>query len=179
MYVDILILAHLLIRPQHGYEIKKNVGNVLGSGVTINNNLLYPALRRFEEMGAVEREIERQQGKPDRHIYRLTDLGREILHDLLREFPLDIARSDSEFLTRISFFELLDPEARLDILLTREKAQRSTLAHLAHMRALAEEDEPDNRNPYAVKVLTFLERQVRQELEWIEELKQEARGAIA
>lgn len=174
MYVDILILAHLANRPQHGYEIKKNVGRVLGTGVAINNNLLYPALRRFEEMGAVEREVERQQGKPDRHVYHLTDLGREILHDLLREFPEDIAGNDAEFLVRIGFFDLLDSEARRDILTTREKVQRDELSHLRQMMPLAEEDE--ERHPYALRVLTHLERRIQHELDWIAELKREGEG---
>src|SRR5579859_4626061 len=98
MYVDIIILASLAMRPQHGYEIKKNVGLVLGAEYALNNGVLYPTLRRFEEMGAIEREVERQPGKPDRHIYHVTEVGREILHDLLCEYPPEQVRQQNEFL---------------------------------------------------------------------------------
>lgn len=54
-YVDILILRNLVARPAHGYEIKKGVERVLGGAFAINNNVLYPALRRFEEIGAIEK----------------------------------------------------------------------------------------------------------------------------
>src|SRR5215208_3338953 len=55
-YVDILILQNLIARPAHGYEIKKSVERIMGGAFAVNNNVLYPALRRFEEMGAVEAE---------------------------------------------------------------------------------------------------------------------------
>jgi DNA-binding PadR family transcriptional regulator len=36
--------------------------------VSLNNNVLYPALKQFEELGAVVREVVPQEGKPNRHI---------------------------------------------------------------------------------------------------------------
>jgi len=54
VYFDILMLRVLADEPQHGYEIKKRVERILG-GRSINNNVLYPALRRFGEQGAIER----------------------------------------------------------------------------------------------------------------------------
>jgi DNA-binding PadR family transcriptional regulator len=75
-YVDILILQNLIARPAHGYEIKKSVERIMGGAFAVNNNVLYPALRRLEEMGAVEKEVARQEGKPGRHVYRATEQGR-------------------------------------------------------------------------------------------------------
>lgn len=175
MYVDIVILANLASRPQHGYEIKKNVGMVLGAEHTLNNGVLYPTLRRFEEMGAVEREVERQAGKPDRHIYHLTQLGREILHDLICEFPPEVARDQVEFIVRVSFFELVEPSERREILAARAAALgRSLETHERIVRLVAEERMPMPR--YARQVLSFLADQVRLEREWIERLMRESTG---
>lgn len=170
MYVDILILAHLTKQPAHGYEIKKRVEQTLSGSVAINNNLLYPALRRFEEMGAVVREVERQLGRPDRHIYRLTDRGEEVLHGLLRDFTPELARDDAEFLVRVAFFDLLDAPARLEIVRTREAVLRARLAHFARVLP------PDRRaeHPGGARVIAFLSRQIQQELEWIAVLMREA-----
>ncbi len=93
MLADMLILAALLSRPMHGYEIKKTYDQALGGLVTLHHNQLYPALRRFEAMGAVSCEALEQPGKPDRHIYRLTDLGLSELREMLRDFPPTIRRS--------------------------------------------------------------------------------------
>ena len=170
MYVDILILSHLVDRPGHGYQIKKSVERILGSGFTMNNNLLYPALKRFEEMGAVEREIERQEGKPDRHVYRATELGAAIRQDMLREFPAQAAHNDAEFQTRVAFFDSLEPEDRLRILKTREEVLKTRLEHLSRMNPKAEDS---YEHPYAERVVEFQRRQAQQELEWIGELARE------
>ncbi len=169
MYVDILILSYLSVRPQHGYEIKKSVEQVLGADFSLNNGMLYPALRRFEEMGAVERRVERQQGKPDRHIYSVTPLGNEVLHDLLCEFPPEVARNASEFVVRVALFNMLEPRERLDILTARRSILRRSLDHHEQIRAMVDAEKlpmPD----YAQRVLSFQERQHRDEMAWIEEM---------
>ena len=130
---------------------------------------LYPALRRFEQMGAIEREIERQQGKPDRHIYHLTALGHELLRDLLCEFPPEVARRMSEFFVRVSFFELLEPPERLAILDARRAFLLGALALHERIRAkVAAERLPFP--PHAQQVLRFQEGQTRAELAWVESL---------
>lgn len=171
MYVDILILAHLAQRPYHGYELKRDVERVLGDSFSINNNHLYPALRRFEEMGAITREVERQPGRPDRHIYQITDRGNEVLQDLLRDFPLTLARDENEFQTRVAFFHLLDPEGRRAILVTRQEALRQKLMHLEWSRSQVSSDHSEFF--YVTRLLTFQEQQIQQELDWIAELMQE------
>jgi len=172
MYVDILILANLAERPQHGYEIKKSVEQVVGPEVSLNNGLLYPTLRRFEQMGAIEREVERQHGRPDRHVYHLTPLGREILHDLLCEFPPTLARNDTEFFVRIAFFDELEPPERLAVLAVRRDSLRQSLDHHERIRStIAGERLPFPH--YARQVMGFQERQIRAELEWVASLTAE------
>lgn len=56
MYSDIVILRGLLNTPKHGYEIKKYIERVTGG--LLNNNTLYPALRRFEQRGEIEKVAE-------------------------------------------------------------------------------------------------------------------------
>ena len=73
-YIEILLLRHLTRRPAHGYELRKRVERT--TGVRLNNNSLYPALRRFEEAGAVTRSEQPQEGRPPRLVYALTPLGR-------------------------------------------------------------------------------------------------------
>jgi len=49
------MLRVLADQERHGYEIKKQVERILG-GRSINNNVLYPALRKFEaDLGTDDR----------------------------------------------------------------------------------------------------------------------------
>jgi DNA-binding PadR family transcriptional regulator len=172
MYLDILVLAHLAHRPAHGYEIKKRVDASLGSR-RLNNNVLYPALRRFEEAGAIEGELVPQQGVPPRRVFHLTEAGQDLLRSLLEDYPEDLAASDEEFLTRLAFFHLVAPPVRLDILTTRQKALRRRIDHLDEMARLAGTGD----QPYAVRLLAFQLRQAESELGWVAEMADEARSS--
>src|SRR2546430_994690 len=98
--------------PRHGYEIKKDIDRALGGMVVLNNKTLYLVLKRFEEMGAITREVVVQEGKPNRHLYALTERGVEVLQTALRDFGPEQAGSEAEFFTRVSFFDFLEVEER-------------------------------------------------------------------
>jgi DNA-binding PadR family transcriptional regulator len=170
MYVDILILAELIAQPCHGYELKRHVEHLLGNALTINANQLYPALRRFEEMGAVTRDVEHQNGRPDRHIYHITDRGTEVLQQLLQDFSTELAYSDGEFMTRVAFFHLLDWSACLEILATRIEVQRLRLERLEQSSLSVSMDAPNYL--YVTQLLTFQQEQIRREILWITTLMQ-------
>lgn len=169
MFLDILILAMIREEPRHGYDIKKRVGGVLGLGVTLNNNILYPALRRFEEDGVVKSKLEPQEGSPARRVFRLTPKGREHLQTLLEDFPAERAESDPEFLVRLAFFDLIDRGARLDILKTRRQVLEKELEHLGRMR---EQLQP-GRQRYPAALVEFLIGGIQREVDWIVGLQQQ------
>src|SRR5579875_340329 len=167
MLADMLILAALLSRPMHGYEIKKTYDQALGGLVTLHHNQLYPALRRFEAMGAVSCEALEQPGRPDRHIYRLTDLGLSELREMLRDFPPTIARNDMEFYVRFALFGFLEPEDRVQILRTRIQALQSRLRDRERYQNYLASPIVDKLQPYVEKLNTFNSQQLHAELAWL------------
>src|SRR2546428_8403457 len=116
MYSEILILAMLRQGPRHGYEIKKDIDRALGGMVTLNNKTLYLALKHFEEGGAATRQVTPQEGKPNRHLYQLTERGIDLLQAYLQDFPASQASNDAEFFTRVAFFDYLEVPEREAIL---------------------------------------------------------------
>src|SRR5260370_17414482 len=108
MYSEILILAMLRQGPQHGYEIKKDIDRALGGMVVLNNKTLYLALKHFEEIGAVTRQVIPQEGKPNRHLYELTERGIELLQASLRDFPASKPSHHPTFSTRVAYFHYLE-----------------------------------------------------------------------
>jgi DNA-binding PadR family transcriptional regulator len=171
MYSEIVILAMLRQGPRHGYEIKKDVERALGGLVPLNNKTLYLALKRFEEMGAVTRQVIPQEGKPNRHLYQLTEHGIELLQVSLRDFPTEHAGNDAEFFTRVAFFDYLEVNEREAILIKRLAYLEGCLSYLQAMQHLA--DTQDHANPSGIsmssaqRVLAFHTRRVRNEYEWI------------
>src|SRR3569833_4156457 len=98
----------------HGYELRKAAE--ASTGHTLSNNSLYPTLRRFGDAGAVSRSAEEQEAKPPRHVYTITDVGRELLHDMLADFPAELALSQKKKHTRVGSFSRLDPPERARVL---------------------------------------------------------------
>jgi len=119
----------------HGYELRKRVEQT--TGVVLHNYSLYPALRRFEEAGAVTKTAQPQNGRPPRLVYTLTEVGQELLHDMLADFPPEQAADEGEFLARLGQVSLLSSAERAVVLAARARAVRDQLAHLGAMRELA------------------------------------------
>jgi len=170
MLADMLILAALLSRPMHGYEIKKTHDQTLGGLVTLHHNQLYPALRRFEAMGAVRREAIEQQGKPDRHIYHLTNHGLFELREMLRDFPHTIARNDMEFSVRFALFGFLEPEDRVKILQMRMQVLQSRFQDKGQYQKYLDSPIVGKVLPYVEKLNTFNDKQIHAELEWLAQM---------
>jgi len=173
MFIEILVLGHLVSGPAHGYEIKQRVRRSIGAAQGLNNNILYPALRRLDEMGAVRSELVQQGASPPRRVYRLTDHGLDVLRGIVEDFPQESALNDGEFNTRLAYFELIDPSARLEILRTRAAAVENLLDHLR--RSLVETT-AQGRRPYAPRLIEFLIAQRESELRFLEILAREEEG---
>jgi DNA-binding PadR family transcriptional regulator len=171
MYSEILILAMLRQGPRHGYEIKKDIDRALGGMITLNNKTLYLDLKHFEEIGAVTRQVIPQEGKPNRHLYQLTERGIELLQAYLRDFPASQAGSDAEFFTRVAFFDYLEVPEREAILSVRLAYLEGRLSYLRTLQHLAEaEDCAPNMGismSHAQRVLAFHTRRIRDEYAWI------------
>ncbi len=171
MYSEIVILAMLMPGPRHGYEIKKDVDRALGGMVALNNKTLYLALKRFEEMGAVTRQVIVQEGKPNRHIYELTERGIEVLQASLRDFGPEQAGVDAEFFTRVSFFDFLEVPEQETILRSRLAYLQRGLEYLNSLQEMADEDEGCAKiipsRTHAKRVLAFHIKRIRDEYEWI------------
>ncbi len=168
-YIEILILRNLSRRPAHGYELRKRVEAV--TGVVLNNNSLYPALRRFEEAGAVTRTAHPQQGRPAKLVYELTDVGRQLLHDMLAELPPDQADDDVEFMTRLGQFGLLSPAERSAVLDARDAALADRLERVAGLRERADSE------PWSMLVTAQIMAKAQSERAWLRGLRELAAGS--
>jgi DNA-binding PadR family transcriptional regulator len=149
---------------RHGYEIKKTVERILG-GQSINNNVLYPALRRFEDQGAIQRvAVLAGPGRPARNVYRLTDTGHDLLQAMIRDADPALIADENEFHTRVAFFGDLDADDRLKIISARRQIVEGHLANLAALRPDAE------ALPWGLRVMDFTVERYRQELTWLDAL---------
>ncbi len=191
--LELAILGTLQEQPLHGYELKKRVGETLGSAWAISFGSLYPALRRLERDGAIEvvdpttvstpaipatgslagdlaAARMRRSGKPNRRTrkaYRITEHGAARLLEMLLD-P-DSADDERTFALKVAFCGSLDRSGRLQLLERRR-------ANLADDLTRARQVEPRRSDRYARSLVEHRTESVERDLQWVDSLIAVERG---
>jgi PadR family transcriptional regulator, regulatory protein AphA len=105
METDQVILGLLMSGPKSGYKIKNITGKLM-MAFNLSLNQIYPALRKLEAGGLVKKDVVYQTGKPNMHVYSLTERGREGFYQSLTSPPAPIDYQ-LDFLTKAFFFRFL------------------------------------------------------------------------
>lgn len=87
------VMGILSLGPMSGYEIRKTIEGSLGNFWSESYGQIYPILKSLLAEGLVTRRTETQEGRPSRHVYALTEVGRENLVEWLgRPVEQDVRR---------------------------------------------------------------------------------------
>lgn len=165
----------------HGYELRKQLGAMLGPFWQVSWGSLYPTLRRLAKSGAVEKVAEpgprRARGAkssaitPGRRktVYRITPRGEETFTHMLEE----TAAVDAEHFTlKLAFFRYMRPEARLALLERRRAYLLDKLAQFkANLSAYKEKVDP-----YSLSLQNHGMAATESDLAWVDELITKERG---
>jgi DNA-binding PadR family transcriptional regulator len=81
------ILGLLSQCDMSGYDIKKAIEKSLGNFWNESYGQIYPVMKDLSDDGLVVKSVERNEGKPDRHVYSITDNGKKELREWLMEPP--------------------------------------------------------------------------------------------
>lgn len=103
-----------------GYEIKKCVEESFGYFLEISQSSIYPALAELHREGLVSRTEVRQEGRPDKKVYRLTAPGWGAFREGLARSP-GRHRVRSEFVLLLMFAQYLSPARVTELLDQRER----------------------------------------------------------
>ena len=151
--IELPVLGLLKDRDMHGYELRKQLGAMLGPFWQVSWGSLYPTLRRLAKAGAVEKletEVPVRRTRQPRmtaaktrtrtrattgaslssgrrkNVYRITPLGEQMFTSMLEETA---AAVDAEHFTlKLAFFRYLQPETRLALLERRRAYLQDKLA---------------------------------------------------
>jgi DNA-binding PadR family transcriptional regulator len=164
--LGLIVLWQLFEGPMHVYRIQKMFESQ-GKDRVVNlrsRASLYQAIERLERYELVEvYETRREAGYPDRIVYAITDTGREVAREWLREMLHNTEGEYPEFITALSILFGLPPdEAQAELELRAEKLQA----------ALADTERSLADAPAALPRLFLLEEEYRKamleaELSWV------------
>ncbi|MDQ4096077.1 MAG: PadR family transcriptional regulator [Actinomycetota bacterium] len=179
--LELPVLGLLKERSMHGYELRKELGAMLGPFWGVSWGSLYPTLRRLAKVGAVEkvaddakprrtrsrassRTTTRNTGGRRKTVYRITPLGDETFRRMLEETGPAI---DTEHFTlKLAFFRYLQPEKRVALLERRRAYLQEKLAqfktNLLNYR--------ERMDTYALSLQSHDMAATESDIAWIDEL---------
>lgn len=171
----------------HGYELRKQLGAMLGPFWQVSWGSLYPTLRRLAKAEAVEKVADEKPkrapktargAKPApalssgrrKTVYRITPTGEAMFREMLEETAASV---DTEHFTlKLAFFRYLQPETRLALLERRRAYLQEKLAQFkANMR-----DYRERIDSYTLSMQNHSMASTQSDIEWIEELIQKERS---
>jgi DNA-binding PadR family transcriptional regulator len=174
--LEFAILGLLQQSPMHGYELRKQLAEVLGGLRSISYGSLYPALKRMHAAGliAIDEPARHEllpadapplTGRRGKVVYRITAEGKERFHDLVSQTGPE-AYDDGLFGVRLAFFRHTAADVRLRILEGRrrtvERQREGLRASLARTR--------ERLDRYTLELQRHGLESVDREVRWLSEL---------
>lgn len=111
MALSYAMLGILSYGPMTGYNLKKVFDKSISQVWVASLSQMYRELSLLEKKGYVSSCIEKQEDRPDKKIYTITEAGENAFNNWLRDFPekLSFPHRDA-FMLRIFFGSKLEPE---------------------------------------------------------------------
>jgi DNA-binding PadR family transcriptional regulator len=123
--IGLIVLGTLIEAPMHVYRMQKLIEQ-RGKHRVVNvrsRASLYQTLDRLVRLGLVEvHETIRDEARPERTVYAITDAGREVAGEWLREMLRTTGGEYPEFIAAVSVMMMLAPDdARAQLELRAER----------------------------------------------------------
>ena len=163
------MLGMLSIDPMSGYDIKKRVGESISNFWTESYGQIYPILKSLVAERLVTKTVERGAGKPDRHVYALTERGREELQRWLTEGVTPKVERN-ELLLKLFFGEEVSCAANIRHIEAFRELQRGLLDKYQAIEKQIKAEYAGNSNlPYWLLTISYGQHVSRALLDWCDE----------
>lgn len=159
------LLALLLERPMHGYELFRLFALDLGHVWHLSQSQLYATLQRLQARGWIQATVAAAERGAERHVFSLTPVGRAQAETWLHTpSRCSVQLIRLELPTRLYILERLAPQD-LPEFLARQRAEilRGLEALQAHCRSV-----PDSQ-PYHRMACSLRIHQLQALLQWFDE----------
>ncbi|MEU3519915.1 PadR family transcriptional regulator [Streptomyces sp. NPDC006654] len=161
------LLALLAHGPAHGYELKRDLEQLLGAAYPQPNiGQIYVTLGRLEKSGLIEGEEVEQSSRPNKKIYQLTDAGQEALQGWF-EATSEEPRVRDEFFMKL----VLAPHTGLADQIALINRQRRH--YLNTMRDLSRTAAEDRDNRISQLLIEGAMLHLQADLDWLERCQEE------
>jgi DNA-binding PadR family transcriptional regulator len=130
---ELLLLGLLKERPKHGYQIKKEIKEILSLFTGVDLKSIYYPLKILEKKGLVAKHIDKAGRRPMRLVYALTAKGESHFQELLTKSFLNFKRPQFSLDLSLYFLRYIRPTIARRRLHGRMLVLRKLSADMVHM----------------------------------------------
>ncbi|MYS42830.1 PadR family transcriptional regulator [Streptomyces sp. SID5998] len=164
--LELAILGFLYDTPLHGYELRKRITALTGHVRPVAESTLYPAIKRLEKAGLLERATEPGAVAAPRHVLTLTEDGRSELRRRLAEPVQRDITDENRWFTVLAFLRhLADPAAQAAVLRRRLSFLETPASFFYEGDRPLRAEELDD--PFRRGILTVARATTQAELAWL------------
>jgi PadR family transcriptional regulator AphA len=170
------LLGMLLHGPMSGYDMKKFSDSSITHFWSENYGHIYPILKRMEKETLVKSDIVRTSGRPNRHLYTLTEKGKEIFLEWLKK-PADAEIRRNEFLLKLFFAGALTVQDVVRIIEHEKIRNERVLSIYNHIgQEYIKKIDKEGAKKFAYITLSYGKKLASARDLWFEEVLRELKG---
>ncbi len=163
------ILGMLSITQMSGYDIKKRIEESISNFWKESYGQIYPILKGLVAERLVTKKVEKGSGKPDRHLYALTERGRKELQRWLSEGATPKVERN-ELLLKLFFGEEVSLATNVHHIELYRELQRGLLEkYQAIEKAIKDEYKNNSNLPYWLLTVRHGQYVSQALLDWCDE----------
>ncbi len=163
------ILGMLSERPMSGYTIMQKIKSHINFFWSESSGQIYPILKKIEQEELATKEVQLQEGKPNKNVYTITDKGIQELQTWL-EAPDELQSNRNELLLKLFFAQKMPIEKTLGKLLEHQTKMKNRLKQFEEVNHFLINDQKDHPNlVYWHSTLRMGMLRVEAEITWTEE----------
>lgn len=165
------ILGILSIGPHTGYDIKQHMEHSTQYFWKENYGQIYPALAELLKNKDVSVRVQRQNGKPDKKIYSITEQGKELLKNWLSR-PMEhmVMLKKNELLLKVFFGSNTSTDIIIGHILDHKKKLEEALQIFLGLEEWLLKQDPNDPNiKYWIITNNYGKRQFSSLIHWCDE----------
>ncbi|GCE31366.1 hypothetical protein KDA_68500 [Dictyobacter alpinus] len=163
------VMGVLSLYPGSGYDIKKFMEYSTSNFWSESYGQIYPILKQLEEEGLAVRHAEKQEGKPEKYIYTLTETGKTVLQAWLSESVASTGERN-ELLLKIFFGDHVPLEKNKEHIRAFQELQSRLLKKYAEIEhALVMKAQDDVSVSYQLMTVRYGLHRCRALMTWCDE----------
>ncbi|MBE6024368.1 MAG: PadR family transcriptional regulator [Cellulosilyticum sp.] len=168
--IEYIILGLLYAKAKSGYDIKKIMEENIGMFYKASNGSIYPALRKLENKGWIERCIE-SAGHREKKIYQITKVGQIAFLDWVK-VPISYNAGNMQECVKVFFFDFLEEAERDQALSRLEDEVKQNLEELLQLKNEYSQEADMMKRYYRMSTLYYGISISKETLRWCQHIRE-------